>query len=127
MGFLSAPVKAGPLQLYGMLAYRGLRTNRHTYVRNEGGEWLLFDNINDPFQMNNLIQDKTARGIKSDLDQLLRTKMKKLNDDFESSDQIIAKHQLQQHVAKTGLGAQNPGLTHGQRTTKPDQSKRPSN
>ena len=105
-GFLSAPVKAGPLQLYGMLAYRGLRTNRHTYVRNEGGEWLLFDNINDPFQMNNLIQDKTARGIKSDLDQLLRTKMKKLNDDFESSDQIIAKHQLQQHVAKTGLGAQ---------------------
>ena len=105
-GFLSAPVQAGPLQLYGIQAYRGVRTRRHTYVRNESGPWLLFDNANDPFQMNNLIKNKAAKGTKDDLEQLLRTKMRELNDTFESSDQIIAKHQLQQHVAKTGLGPQ---------------------
>ena len=105
-GLLSAPVQAGPLQLYGVQAYRGVRTSQHTYVRNKSGAWLLFDNINDPFQMNNLIQNKAARGIKDDLEQLLELKLNKLNDNFESSDQIIAKHHLQQHVAKTGLGAQ---------------------
>jgi arylsulfatase A-like enzyme len=105
-GLLNAPVQAGPLQLYGVQAYRGVRTSQHTYVRNKNGAWLLFDNINDPFQMNNLIQNKAARGIKDDLEQLLELKLNKLNDNFESSDQIIAKHHLQQHVAKTGLGAQ---------------------
>ena len=107
-GLLSAPVQAGPLQLYGIQAYRGVRTSHHTYVRNESGAWLLFDNINDPYQMNNLIQNKAAKGIKDDLEQLLEIKLNKLNDNFESSDQIIAKHHLQQHVAKTGLGAQTP-------------------
>ncbi|MCB4412496.1 MULTISPECIES: sulfatase [unclassified Synechococcus] len=107
-GLLSAPVQAGPLQLYGVQAYRGVRTSRHTYVRNASGAWLLFDNFDDPFQMNNLIKNKTAKGIKDDLEQLLRTKLNKLNDNFESSDEIIAKHRLQQHVARTGLGAQIP-------------------
>ena len=79
-----------------------------------------FDNANDPFQMNNLIKNKAA-GTKDDLEQLLRTKMRELNDTFESSDQIIAKHQLQQHVAKTGLGPQKPGLTHGLRAMKTNQ------
>ena len=58
--------------------------------------------------MNNLIKNKTAKGIKDDLEQLLSTKLNKLNDTFESSDEIIAKHRLQQHVARTGLGAQIP-------------------
>ena len=107
-GLLSAPVQAGPLQLYGVQAYRGVRTSRHTYVRNESGDWLLFDNITDPFQMNNLIQNKEAKGVKDDLEQILRIKLKRLNDNFESSDQIIAKHRLEHHVAKTGLGAQIP-------------------
>jgi len=107
-GVLSAPVEAGPLQLYGIQAYRGVRTSRHTYVRNMSGAWLLFDNFNDPFQMNNLIHNKAARGIKDDLEQLLQIKLNQLNDKFESSDQIIAKYRLKQHVAKTGLGAQIP-------------------
>ena len=105
-GLLSAPVQAGPLQLYGIQAYRGVRTKQHTYVRNRSGAWLLFDNNNDPLQMNNLIHTKSAKGTKEDLEQLLQIKLSKLNDHFESSDQIIAKHHLQQHVAKTGLGTQ---------------------
>ena len=34
--------------------YRGIRTLRHTYVRDLRGPWLLFDNDADPFQMDNL-------------------------------------------------------------------------
>ena len=115
----SAPLKAGPSSCTEELSR--LRTNRHTYVRNEGGEWLLFDNINDPFQMNNLIQDNSKRN-QIRFRPLLRTKMK--NDDFESSDQIM-QNISSNNVARPAWG-QNL-LTHGQRTTKPDQSKRPSN
>ncbi len=75
-------------------------------MRNESGAWLLFDNTNDPLQMNNLIHTKSAKGIKDYLEQLLQIKLRKLTDHFESSDQIIAKHHLQQHVAKTGVGTQ---------------------
>ena len=89
-----------------MQAYRGVRTNQHTYVRNESGAWLLIDNTNDPLQVNNLIHTKSAKGIKDDLEQLLQIKLRKLNDQFEISDQFIGKYHLQQHVAKTGLGTQ---------------------
>lgn len=102
-GFLSAPVSSGALKMYGVQAYRGLRTSKYTYVRNESDSWLLFDNLNDPFQMNNLIKKRSAKGIKDDLEQLLRMKLSDLNDNFEGSDQIIAKYNLQQHVKNTRL------------------------
>ncbi|MCX6732905.1 MAG: sulfatase-like hydrolase/transferase, partial [Candidatus Roizmanbacteria bacterium] len=35
--------------------YRGIRTENYTYVRDLKGPWLLFDCVNDPFQLNNLV------------------------------------------------------------------------
>jgi len=37
--------------------YRGVRGKRYTYTVNAGGQGQLFDNLNDPFQKNNLIAD----------------------------------------------------------------------
>ena len=34
--------------------YRGVRTERHTYVRALDGPWLLYDNATDPYQLDNL-------------------------------------------------------------------------
>ena len=50
VGLLNAAVSSGPLKIYGMKAYRGVRTTQYTYARNEDGPWLMFDNYNDPFQ-----------------------------------------------------------------------------
>ncbi len=33
--------------------YRGIVTKQFTYVRDLKGAWLLFDNVKDPFQLNN--------------------------------------------------------------------------
>lgn len=42
----------------GLDTYRGVRTKQYTYARYEDKtSWLLFDNINDPYQMNNLVDD----------------------------------------------------------------------
>ena len=35
--------------------YRGVRTEQYTYVRDLNGPWLLYDNVNDPYQMNNVV------------------------------------------------------------------------
>ena len=108
VGLLNAPVCAGPLQLYGMKAYRGIRTNRYTYVRNENAAWLLFDNYDDPFQKNNLIGKKEVRSIQTNLEDLLREKLKSIGDGFQPSDQVIDDYQLQSHVKNTGLGSRIP-------------------
>ena len=35
--------------------YRAIRTSRYTYVRGLDGPWLLFDDEQDPYQMDNLV------------------------------------------------------------------------
>ena len=43
-----------PFSEYRGQPWRGIRTRRHTYVRNLDGPWLLYDNQEDPYQMRNL-------------------------------------------------------------------------
>jgi len=40
--------------------WRGVKTSRYTYVRTVNGPWLLFDDANDPYQLNNLVQANPA-------------------------------------------------------------------
>ena len=63
--------------------YRGIRTNRYTYVRNLVGPWLMFDNQNDPCQMRNLIGDSDHTELQKKLDADLQLQLKKIGDDFK--------------------------------------------
>lgn len=71
--------------------YRGLRTVRHTYVRDLNGPWLLFDNETDPFQTNNLAGVAAAASLQSSLDALLRRKLAEQKDAFLHARDYIAK------------------------------------
>src|SRR4051794_23331310 len=51
--------------------YRGMRTDRYTYVRDLKGPWLLFDNQTDPYQMTNLCGRIDLRNIQKKLDRKL--------------------------------------------------------
>jgi len=62
--------------------YRGLRTDRYTYVRALDGPWLLYDNETDPFQLKNLIDEPTYAGLRDDLDTWLQRRLDALNDEF---------------------------------------------
>lgn len=63
----------------GMCEWRGVRTLRHTYVEKTKGEpWLLFDNLNDPYQLKNLIGTDSA--LESKLRQKLQELLKASND-----------------------------------------------
>jgi len=62
--------------------YRGVRTEKYTYVRDLNGPWLLYDNVQDTFQMNNLIGFDEYIFIQSDLEKQLQNILQLTNDNF---------------------------------------------
>jgi len=66
----------------GGCEYRGVRTRRHTYVRNLDGPWLLYDNQTDPFQMDNLVNKPEQADIQQKLETCLQSKLKQAGDEF---------------------------------------------
>lgn len=71
--------------------YRGVRTKRYTYVRDLYGPWLLFDNKEDPYQMNNLVHMKAYEYIKDQLDEDLSHMLRELDDPFLEGSYYIDK------------------------------------
>ena len=62
--------------------WRGVRTKTHTYVRSIDGPWMLFDNVADPFQLNNLVGQPRARDAQETLDAELHRWLERLGDEF---------------------------------------------
>jgi len=73
------PVPITEARRYGFAEYRGLRTERYTYVRSIHGPWLLYDNRKDPFQKHNLVADTPLRAR---LDSQLGAELRRRHDDF---------------------------------------------
>ncbi len=67
----------------GLEEYRGIRTSRHTYVRNLAGPWMLFDNQSDPGQTHNLVGVAEHAALQKELDARLQAELKKTGDDFK--------------------------------------------
>jgi len=70
--------------------YRGLRTKRHTYVRDLEGPWLMYDNEKDPYQLNNLIGNPEYATLQKRLDGRLQKMLKERGDTFEKGETYIA-------------------------------------
>ncbi|HON07146.1 MAG TPA: sulfatase [Verrucomicrobiota bacterium] len=71
--------------------YRGIRTERYTYVRDLKGPWLLFDNQKDPFQLTNLVNKLEYKDIQDELDKTLSRKLNITKDEFKPADYYIKK------------------------------------
>jgi len=76
------------------MQYRGLRTNRYTYVRTIEGPWLLYDNLTDPYQMNNLIDNKQMNAVQDRLETLLQEHMQRIGDDILPNEAYYKKFDL---------------------------------
>jgi arylsulfatase A-like enzyme len=62
--------------------FRGVRTKRHTFVVRAGGDWLLYDNLKDPFQLKNLVDDPASAELKASLRKELDAWLAKAEDPF---------------------------------------------
>jgi arylsulfatase A-like enzyme len=63
--------------------FRGVRTARHTYAVADDGRWCLYDNLEDPYQMRNLIDDPARARLARDLDGAVLDWLKKAEDPFD--------------------------------------------
>ena len=79
---LSLPVPITEARRYGFAEYRGLRTERYSYVRSIHGPWLLYDNERDPWQMHNLCNRAEGKEIQRELDRSLDAELRAIKDDF---------------------------------------------
>jgi len=71
--------------------YRGIRTQRYTYVRELKGPWLLYDNERDPYQLNNLCNKPRYSELQKKLESILSEKLRETNDEFLSGTEYIKK------------------------------------
>ena len=62
--------------------FRGVRTDRHTYAIADDGRWCLYNNVEDPYQMHNLIEDAGSAKLAHDLDGVVLDWLKKAGDPF---------------------------------------------
>jgi arylsulfatase A-like enzyme len=62
--------------------YRGVVTDRYTYVRTIDRPWLLYDNRDDPYQLTNLIDDPRHATTRDRLDGLMGAHMARIDDGF---------------------------------------------
>jgi arylsulfatase A-like enzyme len=67
---------------HGGREYRAIKTKQYTYARDLNGPWLLFDNINDPFQKSNLIGTDEFITLQDDMEKLLTSRLKETGDEF---------------------------------------------
>ena len=71
--------------------WRGLVTNRYTYVRTIEGPWLLYDNQQDPYQLRNLVGDPAFAKLQSNLDVRLQRRLDARGDKFLPGMEYIRK------------------------------------
>lgn len=69
--------------------YRAVKTSKYTYVRSLEGPWLLYDDIKDPLQMNNLILDPEFSDLVGSMDKKLQDKLREIDDDFRPAQTYI--------------------------------------
>jgi arylsulfatase A-like enzyme len=86
--------------------YRALRTSHHTYVRDLFGPWLLYDNLTDPYQQNNLAGTPGAARLQRRLEDRLALKLREQGDDFVPGPVWIARRGYR--VDATGTAPYNP-------------------
>jgi arylsulfatase A-like enzyme len=67
---------------HGAREYRAIITKQYTYARDLNGPWLLFDNKNDPYQLNNLIGTDEFIALQDDLEKQLANRLKETGDEF---------------------------------------------
>jgi arylsulfatase A-like enzyme len=77
--------------LKGGREYRGVRTKRYTYAKDLESAWVLYDNLEDPYQLNNLVGKPEFSAIQSELEKQLEELLVLRNDEFREGEFYMKK------------------------------------
>ncbi len=73
----------------GLPEWRGVRTDHYTYVCTQDGPWMLFDNQNDPYQMENQIDAPQFREVRRKLEHQLDRWLDRTGDTFQAPEDYL--------------------------------------
>ncbi len=73
------------------VGYRALRTRQYTWARKSDGECHLYDDLSDPYQLNNLVDDPVTAVAKKELEQLLTHLLAEIGDPFREESYYLEK------------------------------------
>lgn len=91
------------------LQFRGVRTRRYTYVRTIEGPWLLYDNDQDPYQINNLINQPDMKSVQEKLEVMLQNHLENTDDDIRPNEAYYEMFDLDiDHRGKLKAIVENP-------------------
>jgi hypothetical protein len=71
--------------------YRAIKTKQYTYIKTPEGASNLFDNLKDPYQMDNLLNKPEFENIQNELDSKLNDALKYTNDEFKTREFYLEK------------------------------------
>lgn len=72
-------------------AYRAIRTHHHTFVKTSDDAYYLFDDVADPYQLNNLAGTPEATDLQKKLEQKLTHQLENINDPFREKEYYLEK------------------------------------
>ena len=78
-------------QVYSFREWRGVATRTHTYATFRDRPWILHDDIADPCQMRNLVDEPGHEHLRRRMDALLREWLARTGDAFETSEEVAAR------------------------------------
>lgn len=82
--------------------WRGLRNKQFTYAKYRvDGMELLFDHVNDPYQMHNLIDDPAYADVLKEMKMQMQAEMTRINDNFEPSSYYQNNWIEERHIMRT--------------------------
>lgn len=62
--------------------YRGIYTNRYSYVKSMEGPWLLYDHQKDPLEMDNLVGKAGFENLQEEMERMLQRELERVGDHF---------------------------------------------
>ena len=95
--YLTMPASFSSMRWYGFDEYRGVRDERYTYVETREGPWLLYDRVDDPYQLKNLVADPSQREVLDRLADQVRQWRVALDDEFLEGEEYIRRDELEHH------------------------------
>ncbi|MFT7035065.1 MAG: arylsulfatase A-like enzyme [Cyclobacteriaceae bacterium] len=104
--------------------YRGIYTSRYTYVKMLDGPTRLFDNKEDPLQMNNLVNKAEFAELQGQMETKLQEELSKIGDEFKPSQYYLDKWNYKvnaggaipySHETSADIVFQGPGLNRNLR------------
>jgi arylsulfatase A-like enzyme len=92
--------------------WRAVKTDQYTFARlQDGSDWLLYDDENDPYQHRNLVAAAEYDDERAALSAALEEWQRRLNDGFESGDELARKLGVVDSLNKTLEWHFGPGET----------------